>query len=683
MTGKRDTPAPHGPATVIRPIAWLLFLALSALSCSSWAALPSLDSSPHLRVALFATLGISMLGLIFLFPETTDRSASRIILASAILLRIFLWSAPVSDDIHRYAWEGKIVASGENPYAYPASHPAWLAFRDADWHAMNHREQATAYPPGAEWILAATAIAPSSFQPFKLIALAGDLTTLLLLFHLLRKNAAPLRWAGFHAFNPIILIAFAAEAHFDSLMMAAMLAAILAASEEKPSAWLWLGAAIQVKLVCLILVPLFLTNRLLRSSWLILPLLILPTIPFITALPHWFNGLLTFAGGGAFNAPFHTLLASTGLDPGLNGFLRASAFLISAVSIILARWRGLPLVDSSLWLLGALLAFSPIVHFWYVAWLLPLAALRPSFAWTTLSITMALYFLAWDTLATHGWWGFGHGIAAIIWLPWLITALAQHRFLFKKCLLHSTPEPSPGILPGERFLSIVIPALTSGPSLQALTRKLRCELPENPEIIIATCDSLFPETPGTTIITSPRGRGNQIAAGIAATTAPWILIAHADSIPRPQFSNHLRAAVKAHPGASLLVFGQRFSTQTFPTLLVEALNEIRVVFGGVAFGDQTMVIRRSAMNTAGGFPAQPLMEDVEASLRLAATGDVIYLGREWTVSSRKWDQSFLTRFLLVIRLVATYQIARLHSPARAATVSARMYEEYYPPSGPG
>ena len=72
------------------------------------------------------------------------------------------------------------------------------------------------------------------------------------------------------------------------------------------------------------------------------------------------------------------------------------------------------------------------------------------------------------------------------------------------------------------------------------------------------------------------------------------------------------------------------------------------------------------------------MEDVEVSMRLATRGDVFYLGQEWKVSAKKWSGNFLKRFTLVIRLVATYQLARLRSRAKAAEVSEKMYLEYYP-----
>ncbi|MEP2775454.1 MAG: hypothetical protein ABJQ29_09590 [Luteolibacter sp.] len=687
MSSPDPTARQRGPNP--RPMAWGICLAIASICCGLWSLLPAIEAQPFLRIGLFAAIGFAMLGLVFLFPESTDRSATRLILLSAVFLRILLWPAPISDDVNRYAWEGQLTAAGENPYSAPADDTRWQDRRDTRWEAMNHRDRPTAYPPGIQWINAAAASLSPSLKSFKALALLGDLAALLLLLRLLKENAAPLRWAGFYAFNPIVLISFAAEAHFDSLMVAALLAAILAASREKKSVWLWLGLAIQIKLVCLILIPLFLTRKLLRSSWLILPILILPGLPFLSALPEWFEGVRTFAGSGAFNAPLYTLLASAGITASAVKAICTSAFLIAAAAICIARWRGAPLIDSCLWMLGALLVCSPIVHFWYLAWLLPLAALRPSFGWITLSITMAAYFTAWWTQEMYGWWGFGHGIAAIIWLPWLIATFAQNRFFFSKRNVKwnamgatrtwrnkSNHHPSSNFSPQSPSIALIIPVLKPDPTLVPLLETLRHGVGPAAEIVVVACEASSSPLPEK-ILTAPRGRGNQIAAGISATSSEWILIVHSDSIPRPDFAKDLKNATVMHPDASLLIFGQRFDKPSLGTLLVEALNELRVVFGGVAFGDQTMLIRRAALEAAGGFPAQPLMEDVEASMRLATRGEVIYLGREWQISAVKWGDRFTHRFVQVIRLVASYQIARLRSREHAAAVSERMYREYY------
>jgi hypothetical protein len=652
-----------------RNLAWGCCLALSALACLLWSSLPTLDASPLLRMGLFFGSGMSMLGLIFFFPNMGDRSARFLILGAAVLLRLLLWPAPVSDDVNRYLWEGQLVRDGGNPYSAPASDPRWENRHDEAWLAMNHRDRATAYPPGIQWIMAAATVVSPNLSIFKLLALTGDLATLLLLLGLLRHHAAPLRWAGFYAFNPVVLISFAAEAHFDSLMTAALLAAVLAARTQKSWVWLWLGLAIQVKLVGLVLVPLFLTRRLLPSVWLLVGVLILPSLPFLGGLQEWGNGVRQFGSSSAFNGPLHTLLRSSGLE--------LLVFGASAVMICVARRRGLALVDSCLWMLGALLVCSPIVHFWYVAWLLPFVALRPSFAWTTLSVTMCGYFIAWWTLAEHGWWGFGHAVASAIWLPWCVAGVVQHRSFFKRLKVVAFPKVG-------HELSVVLPVFNAGPEVKILIATLREEMGATPQIIVVDAGSQdgsvldFPEDEATRLIQSVRGRGNQIAAGIAQTKTPWILVAHADSLPAAGWFAHLMTALDRHEDVAMWVFGQRFDRCKLGTLCIEALNELRVVFGAVAFGDQTMVLRRSAMEASGGFPAQPLMEDVEACMRLNQQGRVEYLGREWTVSARKWGGGTSSRVLMIFRLVATYQFARLRGRDHAARLSEELYRTYYP-----
>lgn len=648
-----------------RTVAWLGCLAVQAIACAAWAAFPTLESAPLARMGWFAAIGFGMLGTVFLFPDTSAKYARCWLISAAILLRMILWPAPVSDDVNRYLWEGRLVRDGGNPYAAPASDPRWENRRDAQWQAMNHRDIPTIYPPGIHWTMAVATSVTSDLRIAKVLALAGDLATLLLLLRLLRDHAAPLRWAGLYAFNPVVLIAFAAEGHFDSLMNAALLAALLAAARHKSAAWVWLGVAIQIKLVCLVLVPLFVTRKLLRHAWLLPLVLVLPSLPFLSGLTEPWRADRLVEKSGSFNAPVVSALSWLG-----ESVSRPASLLIFGgilAMITLARWRGMALIDACRWVFASLLVCSPVVHFWYLTWLLPLVAIRPSFAWTTLSITLGGYFIAWWTLANAGWWGFGHAVTAAIWLPWLVAGMLQHR------AARSRRFPS-----SAATADVVIPTLNAGPALNNLVAKLRTELDLLGKIVIADGGSTDHSIdPTTQRIVSAPGRGNQIAAGIAATDAPWILIAHADSTPRPGWNRDLQLAIQRHPDAALFVFGQRFDRSDPGTLLIEALNEMRVVFGGVAFGDQTMVVRRAALEASGGFPSQPLMEDVEVSLRLARQGRIVYLGKEWTVSARKWQSGFTARTWLVIRLVAVYQLARLRGPVHAAAVSERMYREYY------
>jgi hypothetical protein len=48
------------------------------------------------------------------------------------------------------------------------------------------------------------------------------------------------------------------------------------------------------------------------------------------------------------------------------------------------------------WSLGTALILSPVLHPWYVTWILPLAVWRRVDAWQVLSVTIFAYYLFWD-----------------------------------------------------------------------------------------------------------------------------------------------------------------------------------------------------------------------------------------------------------------------------------------------
>src|SRR5688572_10940464 len=54
------------------------------------------------------------------------------ILAVGLLIRAALLPLAPSDDIARYAWEGRMILAGINPYLLAPADKALAAFRDAD-----------------------------------------------------------------------------------------------------------------------------------------------------------------------------------------------------------------------------------------------------------------------------------------------------------------------------------------------------------------------------------------------------------------------------------------------------------------------------------------------------------------------------------------------------------------------
>src|SRR5262249_29630301 len=54
------------------------------------------------------------------------------------------------------------------------------------------------------------------------------------------------------------------------------------------------------------------------------------------------------------------------------------------------------------------------------------------------------------------------------------------------------------------------------------------------------------------------------------------------------------------------------------------------------YGDQALFVRRDAFDRVGGFPDQPLMEDLELSLRLRRVGRIVTAPATVRVSARRF-----------------------------------------------
>ncbi|HTH96902.1 MAG TPA: hypothetical protein VL574_05750, partial [Stellaceae bacterium] len=86
-----------------------------------------------------------------------------LVMGTATLMRLVLLPAPpLSTDIYRYIWDGRVQAAGINPYRYIPDDPALTALRDKTiWPSINRAATAhTIYPPAAQVVfLAASRIA--------------------------------------------------------------------------------------------------------------------------------------------------------------------------------------------------------------------------------------------------------------------------------------------------------------------------------------------------------------------------------------------------------------------------------------------------------------------------------------------------------------------------------------------
>ena len=82
---------------------------------------------------------------------------------------------------------------------------------------------------------------------------------------------------------------------------------------------------------------------------------------------------------------------------------------------------------------------------------------------------------------------------------------------------------------------------------------------------------------------------------------------------------------------------------------------VRSKLTGIATGDQGIFVTRALFDAVGGFPPQPLMEDIELSRRLKRISPPLRLRARVTTSSRRWEnRGVLRTILLMWRLRLAY-----------------------------
>jgi rSAM/selenodomain-associated transferase 2 len=142
--------------------------------------------------------------------------------------------------------------------------------------------------------------------------------------------------------------------------------------------------------------------------------------------------------------------------------------------------------------------------------------------------------------------------------------------------------------------------------------------------------------PAVRVLVAPRGRGPQMNAGARATTADVLLFLHAD-VQLPADAGDWIAAGLAAPGAVAGAFRVRTVADEGRNWLGPVLrfSDLRSRWTRWPYGDQAVFVRRTAFEAVGGFPDQPLMEDIELCRRLWRVGRIVTVPAEVRVSARR------------------------------------------------
>lgn len=201
-------------------------------------------------------------------------------------------------------------------------------------------------------------------------------------------------------------------------------------------------------------------------------------------------------------------------------------------------------------------------------------------------------------------------------------------------------------------LSIVIPALDEVDHLPRLLGQLQGARARGAEVVVVDGGSsdgtvALAEAAGVPVIRTTRGRARQLQAGVMATRGDAIWLLHADSDIDPLSDQHIVWAL-ANSGRLWGRLSVRLDGSAPLLRLVERLMNLRSRLTGIATGDQGIFVLREALSRVGGVPQQPLMEDIELSLRLRRICPSLCLPKRITTSARRWQRHGVLRTIVLM-----------------------------------
>jgi len=212
-----------------------------------------------------------------------------------------------------------------------------------------------------------------------------------------------------------------------------------------------------------------------------------------------------------------------------------------------------------------------------------------------------------------------------------------------------------------RSISVVIPAYNEEQTLLRTLQHLQ-RIPEVSEIIVVDGGSLdrtreVAEGLGCRVVRADRAsRGAQLREGAVQAKGDAVLLLHADTWLPPDAG---RALLDCLSDTTVVGGGFWKVFEDTPMLLLGSRFKCAVrfwIWRRVA-GDQALFVRRDVLESIGGVPAVPLMEEFELCRMLRRRGHLALAGATVLTSARRFNEFGIVRtYLLMGRIHALYRL---------------------------
>ncbi|MDC6351202.1 polyprenol phosphomannose-dependent alpha 1,6 mannosyltransferase MptB [Zeaxanthinibacter sp. PT1] len=320
----------------------------------------------------------------------------RFLLVSGILFRLaLLFAVPnLSQDFYRFLWDGHLVLDGLNPYLNKpddlitqlGTDPYFAALHTAmgDLSAGNFSN----YPPLNQLFFTIAALIGGksilggilTLRCFIIMADIGIIYLGRLLLKKMNRSAHLIFW---YFLNPLVILELTGNLHFEGVMLFFMVAALyLLIVGRTALASLLYGASVVVKLIPMMLLPLYFTALGLRKSILfylgVTGVVVLSFLYFYTPefLPNYLDTIRLWFSNFEFNAGIYNALKQIAIqfDAKPWELIQWYGNLIPYLTVALVifytfykRDSSLPhLINSMLWVMVIYYLLAPVVHPWYL-----------------------------------------------------------------------------------------------------------------------------------------------------------------------------------------------------------------------------------------------------------------------------------------------------------------------------
>lgn len=350
--------------------------------------------------------------------------------------RLLLLPMEPGDDVWRYLWEGRMQGAGFSPYLHAPSDPLLTPWRDATWALINHPDASAIYPPIAQIVLRVVASVSASVGAFKVVFIVADLVVAGLLVRRFGRGAAV--W---YAWNPLVIYVGAGGAHYEPVLLLAMVVGWLAwdrkgaeachprgdfrGERKKLAGVWWLGVAAGLKWITAPLLAWAVWAKVRGGDW------------KRAMLMAGFGALPVVLGLGLFSWNFGQVGPLVPKE--FVSHARTAEFfpwlleMVWPESAFKNRWLVVFFAPVAAWIffraktmrdfgesfLVALLVFSPSVHAWYFVWLVPFAVGSKNLGTRLVCVSGWGYFWLWERQAQTGVWALSDMERLALWLPLL------------------------------------------------------------------------------------------------------------------------------------------------------------------------------------------------------------------------------------------------------------------------